>query len=348
MFFLSAFFFYWLLYKEKGEYKHFVLLVLFAFSAINTRYASIAVVIVPGVAALFRFIRSFNLICLLFSLLAIATVFLPDIVFEIQGSHKMTGQILVPDWSVENFFRREFFTSDGHFSYSFPNICFVFSNLFNPGYIFTGVLFIFLLKLHVITRQFLFPIVSILFVYALFLAGLTTQNSRFLLVTFPCVLILYSESFFRCWDFIQGTGNSVLKRYMIGKTPNMLLSFLFVTVFLIQTVLFYRAFIPFYKDCRTIQEIALRIKAYPAKTIYTFNIDMGLKAYDVRNEIINLWSCRINNFKSGSLILFNYVNSYHQWIDLNPVYNWERVNKEHDVELIEKLPGGWNLYEIKN
>ena len=123
---------------------------------------------------------------------------------------------------------------------------------------------------------------------------------------------------------------------------------LIVSVLLVQMALFYRAFIPSYSDSQITREIASRMKAYPDRTIYTFNIDMALKAYDVKNDIINMWVERINNFKPGSLVLFNYVNSYKQWKDKNPIINWEKVNKEHEVLLIEKLPENWNLYEIRN
>jgi len=90
------------------------------------------------------------------------------------------------------------------------------------------------------------------------------------------------------------------------------------------------------------------MKAYPDKSIYTFNIDMGLKEYGVKNEIINLWLSGINHFYPGSLILINPGNAYRQWKNLNPVYNWEKVKREQGVRLIEKFPGGWDLYEIKN
>ena len=348
MFFLSAFFYYWLIYKGKGKNRHFVFLVLFASLAINTRYASIAIVIIPGVSALITFLRRFNLRFFIFSLLVIVIVFLPDIILEIQGSPSFPGPILLPDWSVKNFFKFEFFNAGGHHSYTFPNICFVFSNLVNPGFIFSGIIFFFLLKGQIIYQPFLRIILIVLVIYALFLAGFSTQNSRFLLVTFPCVLILYSESFFRCLDLIAKTISSAFKLEIIEKASKRVLFIIITSVFIMQMLLFYRAFKPSYIDCRIVQEIASRMKAYPDKTIYTFNIDMGLKAYDVSNEIINLWPSRINYFKPGSLILFNYVNLYRQWKDLNPFYNWEKVNNEHDVLLIDKLPGGWNLYEIKN
>jgi len=335
MFFLTAFLYYYFLFKEKGLNRHFILLSFFAFAAINTRYASIAVVFIPGVDALTRFIRNFKLNTFLFTLLIVAIVFLPNIILEIQGSPALAGSILVPGWSLVNFFHRSFFSPDGHQTYNFPNISFVFSNLFNPGYILPGLLFLLFLKREIISRPFLLTIVIVILAYALFLAGLTTQNSRFLLATFPCVIMLYSESFFRCWDFLRKT-----KKYILYS--------LIVIITLAQMALFYRAFKPFYEDSRTVKEIAVSIKAYPGITIYTFNIDMGLKAYGIKNEIINLWSCRINYFKPGSLVLFNYINSSRQWKNMNPLINWEKVKKENGLILIEKLPGGWNLYGIKN
>jgi hypothetical protein len=348
MFLLSAFFYYWFLYNDKGDNRHFILLVFFAFTAINTRYASIAVVFLPGMSALYRFIRNFNLTYFLISVLIAIIVFIPNIVLEIRRSQTSPVPILIPDWSVNNFFHRTFFTLDGHQSYTFPNLCFVFSNTFNPGYLFIGLFFNIYLKIKTLQRPFFQMVIIVIVTYALFLAGLPTQNSRFLLITFPLVILLYSGPFLRCLDLIHQYFNSVCRIQIIKKSKKMILIFMAVSVFLIQIALFYRAFTSFYKDSRTIKEIALRLKSYPGKTIYTFNIDQGLKAYDVKNEIINLWSDRINNFKPGSFILFNYVNSNHQWRDTNPMYNWEKVNKEYKVSLIEMLPGGWNLYEIKN
>jgi hypothetical protein len=61
-----------------------------------------------------------------------------------------------------------------------------------------------------------------------------------------------------------------------------------------------------------------------------------------------MWAETIQTFKPGSLLLFNYENTYQQWKGKNPIINWEKVNKEHEVFLIEKFPDNWNLYEIRN
>jgi hypothetical protein len=348
MCFITGFFYFFLLFRVEGNKYYYLLLVFFGLAAVNTRYASIAIVSIPLGIAFLSFVKSFNLKYFILSLIMILIVFLPDIILEFNGSHGLSGPVLIPEWSVKNFTRNEFFTASGYQSYTFPNILFVLSNFVNPGYIVAGILFLLMVKRNIMKKSFISLILIVSVAYALFLAGLTTQNSRFLLLTFPCVVILYSGSFFRFSDFINNTDtfishNNILKRFQ-KQIPVILIS----GIFLIQILLFFRALRPAYKDSVCIKEIADRIKSYPDKTIYTFNIDMGLKAYKVKNEIINLWSERINNFRPGSLVLFNYVNSYRQWKDLNPMYNWERVNTEYYLLLIEKLPGGWNLYEIKN
>lgn len=335
IFFLSAFFYYYLRYKDCRTTGYFLLMVLFASAAINTRYAALVIVAVPAADALSGFFRKFTLIPFLFALMIAFLIFLPAILLKQWGTQSLSGNILIPQWSVANFFHRTFNTADGHLAFALPNILFVFSNLIHPGYIFTGILFLFLIKRQTLNRPFLLMIVIVILVYALFIAGLTTQNPRFLLLTFPCGIILFSGSYFRICDILE-------KR---SKKLRMLLVFLIIIV---QLGLFSRSFLPVYRDNHIIREIAAKMKSYPGRTIYTFNIDMGLKAYDVKNEIINLWPFRIDNFKPGSILLFNYVNSYRQWKGMNPVNNLERVKKEHLLLRVETLPGNWNLYEIKN
>jgi hypothetical protein len=71
-----------------------------------------------------------------------------------------------------------------------------------------------------------------------------------------------------------------------------------------------------------------------------------LKGYGIKNEIINLWDRKLTEFSPGSMVLFNYMNSHEQWKGMNPMLNWEEMNRDHHLELKENLPGGWVLYEI--
>ena len=348
MFLLTAFLYHYLLFREKGLNLDFILLVFFAFAAINTRYASVVVVAIPGIEALYYFIRKFSPGFFFLALLAASITFLPDVILEMKGTHRFAILIFLQNWSADNFFHRSFFSMDGNFFYTFPNISFVFSHLINPGYIFPGLFFLFFIRRQTFSKPFILSIILIFSLYALFLAGFPAQNSRLLLLTFPCVLILYSEPFLRYWERFHDSYSFVLKKFNTELIKKRMHILLIGSIILIQLALFYRAIVPAYADSQITREIAYSLKAYPERTIYTFNIDMGLKAYDVKNDIVNMWIERIDNFKPGSLLLFNYVNSYRQWKGQNPIINWEKVNKEHEVLLIEKFPDNWNLYEIRN
>jgi hypothetical protein len=173
----------------------------------------------------------------------------------------------------------------------------------------------------------------IIFAYALFLAGLATQNLRFLLLTFPLILVLFYPSFHFFYD-----------RLVKARPITVYLAVFIVMTF--QLALFYRAFRPFYENSRDTRYIAERMGNYPGKVIYTFNIDMALKAYHVNNQVVNLWAEKVGHFKPESLVLFNETGFSEQWKGYNPMINWETMKREYKLDLIEKMPGGWNLYEI--
>lgn len=177
-------------------------------------------------------------------------------------------------------------------------------------------------------------IASTILIYALFLAGLTFQNDRILLLTFPCVLLLFSGTYFELTEWVKNRKAAYFKIMVI-------------LVIIIQLGLFYRAFRPFYENSKTIKTVAERMLQYPDKPIYTFNIDMALKAYGVKNEIISLWDKKIQDFNPGSLVLFNYSNTAEQWKGMNPMLNWEEMHRVHRLYLVEILPGGWQLFEIE-
>lgn len=111
-------------------------------------------------------------------------------------------------------------------------------------------------------------------------------------------------------------------------------------------MLCYRAFKPFFENSGAIRYATEKMRNYPGKTIYTFNIDMALKSYHIENEMINLWINRIDYFKPGSLVLVDRKNIIEHWQGMNPMINWETLNKNYPVRLIESMPGGWELYEI--
>ena len=117
-------------------------------------------------------------------------------------------------------------------------------------------------------------------------------------------------------------------------------------VLIIQTGLTYRALRPFYKNCRETRTVAERLKKYPGRHVYELNIAMAFDAYGVNNSSTDLWSKKISSFKPGSLLVFNYEKTSGQWKGLNPMLNYETLQRDHRLKLLEHLPGGWDIYEI--
>jgi len=234
-------------------------------------------------------------------------------------------------WLFGNYIKRSFITSDGNLSYLFPNIFYVFKNLVHPGYIFAGLVFLMFFRKKQMEKPFIKAVSLVILFYALFLAGMQFQNDRVLLLSFPMVLILFSGS------FITLAGKLSFRHFK---------KLAIFSVIVIQIVLFCVAFRPFYHNNVITHEIAINMIKYPGKKIYTFNMDMALKGYGIKNETISLWSNKIDFFEPNALVLFNFTDSKKQWSGMNPMLNWENLNRDHHLKLLENFPDGWNLYEI--
>lgn len=334
MAFISGFFYYYLLYIENKSHNHLLLAVFFGCAAINTRYASFMVLVIPGIHALTIFTRHFRIKHMVYIILIIIISLLPNYFLHLYQPGSISNQPHLSNWSFLNYFRRSFSTADGFLSYRFPNIVYVFSSLVYPGFIFAGGLLLVFFRTKTISSLFIKIVAASILLYALFLAGLTFQNDRILLLTFPCVLLLFAGTYFKMTEWVKTRKAGYFK----------IMVFL---VIIIQLALFYRAFRPFYENSKIIKTVAERMIQYPGKPIYTFNIDMALKAYGVKNEIISLWDKKIPDFKPGSLVLFNYTTSAGQWKGMNPMLNWEEMHRAHQLKLLENLPGGWQLFEIE-
>jgi 4-amino-4-deoxy-L-arabinose transferase-like glycosyltransferase len=333
MAFITGFFYFYLLFTGNKDLRYLLLAVGFGCAAINTRYASFILLMIPGIHILYLFFINFRFKYLVYSLVIVLLIFMPNIYLHLYQPGSIVGQTHFSNWSFLHYFQRSFITADGALLYTLPNIIYVFSILVNPGFIFPGILFIIFFRINTLNTIFMKFVATTMLLYALFLAGLTFQNDRVLILSFPLVLILFFGSFQDILDRFEKTKKSY--HYMVV-----------ILVIIIQLALFYRAFKPFYENNRITRQVSLEMLHYPDKPIYTFNIDMALRAYGIKNEIINLWEKRLAEFKPGSLVLFNYLNSQDQWKGMNPMLNWDQMNREHHLNLRENLSGGWALYEI--
>jgi hypothetical protein len=308
----------------------FFLVMLFFFLAVNTRFAVAMILPVPLFFAFRSFFRKFHPGWFLMSVLAGMVVFAPNFLPGLNDPAAMQGQYGAVVWKPMNLFSRTFHNLDGLSAYHFPNILFVFSNLVNPGFIFPGVVFLGLLFVGKEKKWWYLPWITAYLVYALFIGGFSLQNDRYLLLSFPLVLVL----FFEPWQA------------MAARIPSRWLPLVAVAVMLVQAGLVVRAILPFRENCRVTREVTKEVGRYPEKKVYEFNMAMAFPAYGVTNPSENLWSRQIECFDTGALVVFNLQETAPRWQGLNPMLNWERLNTDYRLKELRTFDKGWRIYEI--
>jgi hypothetical protein len=313
--------------------KYFFWMVSAAVAAGFTRYPAFIILAPPLVHALILFLRKFHPVYFVLTVAAAGILLVAELSLHGRWAGSVFGQPHFAGWSVMNFFRTTFETSDGHLEYKLPNILYVFTNLVHPGFIFAGAVLLLMLRKADAGSLFFKILLGSFFLYSLFLAGLTFQNDRVLLLTFPLVIILFSYPFIRLSSIIARLHGS----YIV---------LIILLAVCIQTGLFYRAFLPFYKNSRTAKILAEEVKRYPGRVVYTFNAEQALKAYGVGNPVISMYPDKLDTFRINSLVLFNPDGSAGQWSGYNPMMNWEKLNTAYHLKKLKTLPDGWLLCEI--
>lgn len=330
MFFICGHLFHYINYKTTNANKDLALLVLYAFNAVLTRYAA-AILIAPtlfliGVQLLQK--QEFKKIGLSIFIFFIAV--LPHIYFTSNGYFTFTKHEWLIKWDFFNFFQRTFITPDGIAKHTFPNIIFYIATAFHPGYFFIGIIILLyaIIKKKIIITYTVFIVAIVL--YILFLAGTPIQNSRFVLLLMPfLVVLLYPNFIFLC-------KNTSKKKLFV------------CAIILIQCGFFIFSFQKFYKRmCLENQIYQCLQKNYYNIPIYTFDMDVALKGKELKGQLRSLYDERYSSFEKNSLLLFNYEKFKTQWKDKNPMLNWKKVNEHNSLVIKEKFEDGWYLYEIK-
>jgi len=322
-----------LFYKSSIPGYYFIFCLLFAF-AFFTKYASAVILITPFVYGFILFFKwkpaYLFLIPLLFFMAVLPELFLKK---EITGFTEMLPDL---QWSFINFFKNSFTTQEGSSDYLLPGIVYAFENIFHPGFIFAGA---FLIIIPVIKRkqiivtkeQLVFLIVPVI-LFALFLGGIPRQNDRFLIPSFPLIVIL----FFSAWQiFLAGIKKLSFRISII------------VFCLLMNITLTIYAFKGIYSRNQFEQNAAKDIIESENKLIYTFEADVALKARGYHGYIINLWGLDIHSYSVGALVLINEKNIESQWKSRRPEKNLFILKQNYQLELINKYSGDWKLYKIK-
>lgn len=328
----SASFYYSLLSLQKKAASSFLLFVFFASLAIITRYVSFVILCVPAFFCTIELLKRKQVLYLFYGAALAFIAVLPHLYFKQDNLVSSINHEWLRTWSFGNFFKNTFQTIDGFQSYSLINALHVFSNLLHPGFIFTGIVCVLLVKpYHLKSTEQKLLLISLL-VYALFLGGMPIQNYRFLLLSFPLVLLLYlppafylfSTSFFR-------------------KNTKVIL-FLIVSI---QITLSFRAILPFYKLNKLEKTIATSLSSYSDyKTLYTSGMEGPLSAYGAKQVRKSLYLTLYTRFEKPALILINPKELDKQWQGKNPELNWRHIKIAYHPRLLTNYGHGWELYEI--
>jgi hypothetical protein len=240
-------------------------------------------------------------------------------------------------WRPGNYLLRSFDTIAGHFDFLFPNIVYVLFPFMHYGFMLLGSFFLLVAfrSINPLNNYFKLGIAAYI-CYALFLAGINTQNSRYLLMLYPFVLIFCYAGFNKLQHYSW---------FLPMRKPCLVLGLLG------QILLCALAFKSIFLRNALEQKITESVMSYAGKSesniLYSFDIDVALNSRGIPFQIVNLWKARYQKFEVGALLLFNEKNLSKQWAGLNPMLNWQDLKMEYDLVPLQEFDDNWKLYRIE-
>ncbi|MFA9213073.1 MAG: ArnT family glycosyltransferase [Candidatus Methylacidiphilales bacterium] len=325
--------YYFIQFIIQSQNKHCMLGVIFSMLSLQTRYASIVILVSFFVLVFIKLLKSRNYKMILFSVLIGVIISLPHIYIRSNNSLNFLSHNFLTEWNILNLFKSSFVSINGESHSKLINLVYCLYSFFHPQFFAFGCLVFILAFLK--KYQFLvgnrfqnIMLISIL-TYAIFLAGIPFQNKRFLALSFPFVIIV-------CYPVLKQiiSASKWSKSLIMGV---LVLQFGFIGYF----------GKPIYQRSKLEKTIANDLIAFPNKTIYTFDIDLALKGRNVQLDYQNIWYKEYENFDKGALVLLNATQIEKQWIGLNPLINWNKLKVNGNLQVLKSYGDGWNLYEIQ-
>lgn len=306
---------------------------IFATCALMTRYASIFITFPIIIYALYLVWKRKTFLQLgLATILSIIAI-IPFLIFQWGALFEASSNYFLQVWSFNNYFKLSFTTQDGTTSYTFPNLIYTLYVFFHPGFIFIGsVLSLITLKNYkslFTFHQKVLMICSALYIF--FLAGIPFQNPRILGLVFPLLLILLFPA------FVKLMKAKLIKRFFIP------IGIVFV---ILQFVFFSMTFKLIFERTIIEKELATMIKPHEGNTLYSFDVDLAMQGRGLNFDYKNMFLERYESFQQNDLILFDPARYEVQWKDKTPMQNWDFIEKNYKLEILETHPQGWKLYQI--
>jgi len=325
--------FYLLHFFKHSKYSSYILGIIFSLLAFQTRYASIVVILLFLTITFIKIIKSKNYKLLLYSAVIVVIISTPHILLRSTTVLGFTKHQFLTNWNFMNIFRSSFSSIEGESHNKFINLVYVFYSFFHPQFLAFGLIVLlvsFKKKYKIfVGNKFQHMVLASIIIYALFLGGISFQNKRFLVLSFPIVILF-------CYP--------VLKQILtIDKFSNYLIIGVLVSQF--SFIVYFGKM--FYQRNQLEQTIANDLIIYSGKTIYIFDMDIALKGRNVQLDYQNIWYKEYESFNTNALVLVNGAQLEKQWIGKNPLINWNKLKLLGNLKVIKSYGDGWFLYQVQ-
>ena len=117
---------------------------------------------------------------------------------------------------------------------------------------------------------------------------------------------------------------------------------------LVQITLCIYAFKTIFKRTFFEKNLVTKLHPYQGKKLYCFEYTNALKYRGLNFEYRSLFSNLYDDFKESDLVFFNPEGLVKQWEGKKPMNNWNRVNSQYHLHVLESFDGGWKLYQVTN
>ncbi len=330
--FITLSFYHGIFYIKNIGVKHLYFTSFFAVAALMTRYVSGVVLFPLFLTVLFTLFKLRSHLVhlipiILFSLLLIS----PHLWIRSTDSLSFLGHDGITKSNIKNLFSSSFINNDGIQTNKFPNLIYITFNIIHPIYLFLGsVLLLFIRKKDFKNNFSPIFIISII-TYAVFIGCISAQNKRFLLLSFPLILVALYPAFLRILSI------SIITRHRY---------LLFTGFIIIQLGLNYISLKPLLHRVAFEKEMVALMNPYQNNTLYSFDIDIALQGRGLQFDYQNMYTDTYTHFNTGDLILFHPTQFKQQWRNKNPMINWSYIQDHLEFKTISDGPEGWKLYQI--
>lgn len=325
--------YYFILFIVQSQSKNCILAVIASVLSIHTRYASSVIMLVFFIFVFLKLIELKKtktiMICILMGIL----ISIPHFYVRSNNSINFLSNTYLTEWNILNLFKSSFNTIDGVSHNNFINLIYCLYPFVHPQLFAIGSLIIVLIirnknsffKGNTFQNYILISILA----YTIFLGGIPFQNKRFLILSFPLVIIL---------------SYPILNQILSGNKFGKLLT---SSILILQFGLSIYFGKPFYERNKLEQAIAKDIIKHSGKTIYIFDMDIALKGRHVQLDYQNIWLKEYSSFNEGAIVLVNATKIEKQWVGKKPFINWDKLKKNKNLKVLKTYSDGWNLYQVQ-